>query len=778
MNTMLKWLLCCLSLLLMATNPSHALTIRDLTTGQTLFNSHSFELNAPGGPALTTTGFWSNGAVTHDVVTDAAVPGPAHGAHYLSTKRDAIAAGNPRAFLAAPVTTIGNRVHAEWMMRIGNPPLSDTGFFFANQAGANIGQIRIGGNGLGTVQDVWGGGITSSAYQANTWQKWELDYTVGGTSYTVRVNGGSPINGTVQGASSGFGYLSFFHNGNQTYFLDGLAPSGLAAHEPQPQQTLKRIIEFDWRLGPRTPKGLQDSAAGIAHNTLISVGGFNGGSGPGGRGFHHETWGLDLANEAAGWQDLPAFPGSNNPSNVDGAGRQGMFSTTINDELYVWGGFNYTQPGAYRDGYKLSKTGGVWGWTPLPDLPTRRTSAGLISIGTKIYAVGGADYDVTKFYTQNDRSGTQPRYGAKMYVYDAASPTPGWQSLPDMPGTPRWVHAAAAVGDKVYVIGGASGAHPAYHTIVDNWAFDTTTGAWSRIRDLPVASGNFPSGRIVVDDRYILLVGGYQYSEVENPDGSTRPVYGTPSRTIPDNPFYSDIWVYDTQTNLFGTATPLPLNNNLPTTVYADGVLHMIGGEIESATLFGESFAHHPDLYLIGNRTSVTPIGDFNDDALVNAADIDLLFAEMRAGGSRSLFDVNSDAAVNTHDLVFQVETILRTHFGDTNLDGQVDITDLGNLASNWQSSGAGWSLGDFDGNALVDIADLGILATNWQAGVELSGTPTALPSAFSEVLSRLGLTATAVPEPSLTSLTVVIGVVACGCRASRRTRLGNRCAA
>jgi hypothetical protein len=58
------------------------------------------------------------------------------------------------------------------------------------------------------------------------------------------------------------------------------------------------------------------------------------------------------------------------------------------------------------------------------------------------------------------------------------------------------------------------------------------------------------------------------------------------------------------------------------------------------------------------------------------------------------------------------------TYYGDANLDGQVDIGDLGLLAGAWQQSGKGWFDGDFTYNNTVDIGDLGLLAGNWQAGV------------------------------------------------------------
>jgi hypothetical protein len=93
---------------------------------------------------------------------------------------------------------------------------------------------------------------------------------------------------------------------------------------------------------------------------------------------------------------------------------------------------------------------------------------------------------------------------------------------------------------------------------------------------------------------------------------------------------------------------------------------------------------------------------------------------------------------------------------GDANLDEQVDITDLGILATNWQLGGV-WETGDFDGSDFVDITDLGLLATNWQVGV--GDRPTAQPWAFDEALAAVGLPATAVPEPLACSLAPAIAM-------------------
>jgi autotransporter-associated beta strand protein len=59
------------------------------------------------------------------------------------------------------------------------------------------------------------------------------------------------------------------------------------------------------------------------------------------------------------------------------------------------------------------------------------------------------------------------------------------------------------------------------------------------------------------------------------------------------------------------------------------------------------------------------------------------------------------------------------TYAGDANLDGKVDIGDLGLLAGAWQQlSGKVWFDGDFTYDGAVNIGDLGLLAGIWQKGV------------------------------------------------------------
>ena len=67
------------------------------------------------------------------------------------------------------------------------------------------------------------------------------------------------------------------------------------------------------------------------------------------------------------------------------------------------------------------------------------------------------------------------------------------------------------------------------------------------------------------------------------------------------------------------------------------------------------------------------------------------------------------------------------TYFADGNLDGQVDVVDLGILATHWQGEGRTWTSADFNysPDGKVDVVELGMLATNWQKG---AGSPLGLP--------------------------------------------------
>jgi N-acetylneuraminic acid mutarotase len=372
------------------------------------------------------------------------------------------------------------------------------------------------------------------------------------------------------------------------------------------------MLSIEWSRAPDLPQGFQDSDGGVLDGSLVTVGGFCSGGleedqrrkpGKYPRGFLRKGWALDLSAMDRGWQPLPEFPG---------AARQGLSAALANDALWYWGGFSYDAPYSYADGWRLSRRDGEWTWDRLPDLPWKNATVAMTVIGDRIYAFGGADYNAQAFFSETDRSGAIRRMGARLLFLKTDELATGWRELPECPGTPRWVNSFAAVGGRLYVIGGASGdvkqngVSYGYCTIVDNWRFDPATSTWSRLVDLPVSSGNFPrSSHAVYRDRYILLPGGHQYAYVLNPDGTVRSKYGAASRKNPGSGLHNDVFVYDTHAERFGTADALPIDNNLPMTVVHGDEIYLLGGETGGGFVEGDYYGHHPDLCLRGRISEV-----------------------------------------------------------------------------------------------------------------------------------------------------------------------------
>lgn len=138
-------------------------------------------------------------------------------------------------------------------------------------------------------------------------------------------------------------------------------------------------------------------------------------------------------------------------------------------------------------------------------------------------------------------------------------------------------------------------------------------------------------------------------------------------------------------------------------------------------------------------RAMIVRRGNINNQNGTDAADIDALYSQFSATGDIWRPDLNVDGQVSQPDVDTLVRTILRTEYGDANLDQRVDIDDFGILASNFNLSG-GWSLGNFDGVNGVGIDDFASLASHFNF---VSAGEAILPEG---AVVRRGV----VPEPSL----------------------------
>ncbi|MCA9199953.1 MAG: lamin tail domain-containing protein, partial [Planctomycetales bacterium] len=106
----------------------------------------------------------------------------------------------------------------------------------------------------------------------------------------------------------------------------------------------------------------------------------------------------------------------------------------------------------------------------------------------------------------------------------------------------------------------------------------------------------------------------------------------------------------------------------------------------------------------------VTTSADFNQDGRIDVADIDLLCAAIQAG-DHSL-DLNGDSDVSQADMDVLIKGVLRTSYGDVNLDGVFNSNDLVMIFQQGEfedgiAGNSTWADGDWNCDGEFSTADL-----------------------------------------------------------------------
>ena len=133
--------------------------------------------------------------------------------------------------------------------------------------------------------------------------------------------------------------------------------------------------------------------------------------------------------------------------------------------------------------------------------------------------------------------------------------------------------------------------------------------------------------------------------------------------------------------------------------------------------------AGYQSFTMTGENTQLADFGarltaDFDGDQDVDDQDIDMIAAAVRNSSTDAVYDLNG-GGLDSSDHAYLIENILapvqaEAAWGDANLDGAVDVSDLSAWLSNRMTSGhtiigAGWSRADFNGDGAVDVSDLSI---------------------------------------------------------------------
>jgi autotransporter-associated beta strand protein len=158
-----------------------------------------------------------------------------------------------------------------------------------------------------------------------------------------------------------------------------------------------------------------------------------------------------------------------------------------------------------------------------------------------------------------------------------------------------------------------------------------------------------------------------------------------------------------------------------------------------------------------------------NNILIANGADTD---AEALIA-SHKVVSTTAGLALGYKQLTTSPDTseIRATLLGDSDLDGQVNVADLANLAGNFgKTIGQVWLNGDFDYNGNVNVADLADLAGNFGKDLTSAGFSSSASAAAPAAVSVAAAVTSgaAVPEPASLGL-VGIGAIALLSRRRRR---------
>jgi hypothetical protein len=170
---------------------------------------------------------------------------------------------------------------------------------------------------------------------------------------------------------------------------------------------------------------------------------------------------------------------------------------TDGSNIYLAGGY----PEKSGGGQTFSTTA-VWAYnigtntySAMPSLPSARGGGALVLLGTTLHYFGGSDSarsDSGSHWTLSLSGGT------------------GWVAAASLP-TPRNHLGGAAIGGKVYAVGGQSGQDAAAIYRSDVHAYDPSTDAWTAVASLPAGRSHMSASTFAMDGRIIVLGGETAY---------------------------------------------------------------------------------------------------------------------------------------------------------------------------------------------------------------------------------------------------------------------------
>ena len=138
-------------------------------------------------------------------------------------------------------------------------------------------------------------------------------------------------------------------------------------------------------------------------------------------------------------------------------------------------------------------------------------------------------------------------------------------------------------------------------------------------------------------------------------------------------------------------------------------------------------------------RNTIKLLADVNTNGTADTNDIDAMYDNFGSGDD--VFDLNADGSADTGDLDYMIREVFGTEYGDFDLDGAVDGTDLAIMKAFFGTSG-GYAMGNINGDGLIDGTDLALFKTYIGFQAPGAGGDDAVPEPTALMLLGLGAAA------------------------------------
>ena len=234
-----------------------------------------------------------------------------------------------------------------------------------------------------------------------------------------------------------------------------------------------------WRASKRVPTPLYEAQGTALNGELYVFGGYYNGQIEATK----RAYAFDPQGET--WRSIEPLPQA-----VTHAG-QAAYGTKI----YLAGGFDGDHPGPPTDKVWLYDTV-TDSWSAGPPLPKKRGGGALVALGGKLHYFGGT---VRHLFNYRRDSGAH-------WVLDIAAARSDWTEAAPLPN-PRNHIAGAALGGKLYAIGGQYLGDEASSNLRDVDVYDPETNTWTKAADLPKRIGHITAATLSYGQR-ILITGG------------------------------------------------------------------------------------------------------------------------------------------------------------------------------------------------------------------------------------------------------------------------------